>query len=326
MDLSKKPSKKYSGKAEIELSAGRNEIQASVINAKGLESFKDGFVIHLKTAEEKPDLYLVAVGVSEYRDSQYNLTYAAKDAGDVAAAFEGQASYRKVNLVSLTDAGAVREKILETRKLLEGSRVDDHVIVFMAGHGLLDKDLNYFFATSDMNFSNPSERGMEYEAIEGLLNGIPARRKLLLMDTCHSGEIEEEQGAPEPPPAAAGSRIAVRAAGTRGLKGGEQRRIGQVAALMDNLFADLRRGSGASVISSAGGAEYALESPEWRNGVFTYSLLNGLKTGTADKDGDRHIRVSELRRFVTETVRTLTAGRQTPTSRQENLSDDFTVY
>jgi hypothetical protein len=30
-----------------------------------------------------PDLYLVSIGVSEYDATEYNLQYAAKDAGDI---------------------------------------------------------------------------------------------------------------------------------------------------------------------------------------------------------------------------------------------------
>ena len=96
--------------------------------------------------------------------------------------------------------------------------------------------------------------------------------------------------------------------------------------LMRGLFADLRRGSGAMVISSASGAEYAFESPEWKNGVFTYAILEGLQSGGADADSSGAVRVSELRDYVVERVRDLTQGKQTPTARRENLEDDFRIY
>ncbi len=95
--------------------------------------------------------------------------------------------------------------------------------------------------------------------------------------------------------------------------------------LLAQLFADLRRGSGAAVISSASGSEFALESAKWNNGVFTYSVLQGLMTGAADIDRDGTIRVSELRDYVVGEVQRLTRGAQTPTSRRENLEFDFPV-
>ncbi len=36
--------------------------------------------------------------------------------------------------------------------------------------------------------------------------------------------------------------------------------------------------------------------------------------------------VSELCQYVVQQVRALTGGRQTPTSRRENLESDFSVY
>jgi uncharacterized caspase-like protein len=92
------------------------------------------------------------------------------------------------------------------------------------------------------------------------------------------------------------------------------------------LFADLRRGTGAVVISASGGAEFAIESREWQNGVFTYAVLDGLKTAKADANGDGRIQVSELRDHVIQAVPGLTYGRQTPTARRENLTVDFPLY
>jgi len=94
----------------------------------------------------------------------------------------------------------------------------------------------------------------------------------------------------------------------------------------EDLFADLRRGTGAVVISSASGNEYALEGEQWKNGVFTYALLNGLKSGKADANHDGTVSVGELQAYMIEEVRRLTAGGQNPTVRRENLDFDFTVY
>ncbi len=70
------------------------------------------------------------------------------------------------------------------------------MVVFFAGHGVLDKQLDYHFVTTDFDLKNPPARGLPYESIEGLLDGIPARHKLLMMDTCHSGEVDAEAVAP----------------------------------------------------------------------------------------------------------------------------------
>jgi hypothetical protein len=95
---------------------------------------------------------------------------------------------------------------------------------------------------------------------------------------------------------------------------------------MKELFADLRRGSGATVISSAGGAEYAIEGAEWNNGVFTFCLINGLREMKADLNKDGAVSLSEIEEYLQVKVPELTQGKQKPTSRAENLSSDFRVW
>lgn len=314
---------------DIELLTGRNKIQVAVMNSAGTESLQDTVEVVSTAPAIKPDLYVVSVGVSKYADVRLNLKYAAKDAHDIAALFKDRGGrYGKVELLEIVDGAAKRETILAARDRLNASKIGDQVVVFVAGHGMLDTSLDYYFVTHDFDRASPAKRGLSYEQLESLLDGIPARRKLMMMDTCHSGEVDEDavRVAPPLPGTTAPVRDVKVTSDFRSFSyGGAVQSADRSGELLAQLFADLRRGSGAAVISSASGAEFALESARWQNGVFTYSVLQGLTSGAADLDRDGTIVVSELRDYVVGEVHRLTQGKQTPTSRRENLDFDFSV-
>ena len=77
---------------------------------------------------------------------------------------------------------------------------------------------------------------------------------------------------------------------------------------MKELFTDIRKGNGTVVISSAGGAEYAMEGAQWNNGVFTYCLLKGIRELKADYNHDKKIMVSELQKYLQLEVQRLTGA------------------
>jgi WD40 repeat protein len=325
MSLRQTPAKSLEQSVDIELSAGKNKVDVSVQNEKGAESLRETILIHYEAPPRKANLYVVAVGVSDYVDDRFRLKYADKDARDLAGHFEKKRDrFGDVKVLRILNRDATRDNILKAKDFLKGAHVDDLVVVFFAGHGLLDRDLDYYFATADIDFKQPSKRGLNYEAIEDLLDGVPARKKLLLMDTCHSGELDKEDVQVARAEKQPEDEIKVRS--VRGLDFGVAPRLGldNSFQLLQSMFSDLRRGTGAVVISSAGGAEYALESAAWKNGVFTHAVLRGLR-GEADKNRDGRVQVSELRHFVEQEVARLTRGRQTPTARRENLVVDFTV-
>jgi uncharacterized caspase-like protein len=95
---------------------------------------------------------------------------------------------------------------------------------------------------------------------------------------------------------------------------------------MQELFAELDNGTGTTVISAAAGKGYALESPLWNNGVFTYSILNGLKNRAADKNRDGTITISELKDYSIKEVQDLTNGQQKPTARKESINYDWKIW
>ena len=96
--------------------------------------------------------------------------------------------------------------------------------------------------------------------------------------------------------------------------------------LMQEMFVNLSHGSGAVVLSAAAGNSYALESDKWKNGVFTFSIKEGLIEKKADKNADGIITINELKDYVSGRVQELTNGKQKPTSRKENLEYDFRVW
>jgi uncharacterized caspase-like protein len=280
---------------------------------------------------------VLAIGVSRYRDQAYDLRFAAKDAADLVEAYRGiatrGAARGAVHVLDLTNEKATRSAIREAKDWLRQARVNDLVIVFAAGHGMTDARQNYYFGTHDIDPEQPEINGLPYEDFEGLLDGIPAMRKVLLIDTCFSGEIEQDEAVVVAKAQAGGAgTVSMRAFKTaRGVSVVADDTPGESATtdvlrFQQELFADLRRGTGAVVISSASGNEYALEGEQWSNGVFTYALLNGLKNAQADVNQDQTVTVSELQAYVIDEVRKLTAGGQNPTVRRENLDYDFVVY
>jgi hypothetical protein len=317
----------------IKLAAGRNKIQLSVLNSAGAESLYANAEITCTASRPKPTLYAVAMGVSEYANPEWNLKYAAKDAFDILARIRSKSgsSYGEVKELLLTDREVTKENLAKTREFLSKATVDDTVLMFVAGHGLLDSKYDYYFGTSDIDFENPSGKGIAFEEFDDLLAELPCLKKSLLIDTCHAGELDEDEkkalAAAQSAPT--GQQVAMHPVGARGMsikpiEGARGK--SEWYDRLQGLFVDLRRGSGSTILSSSAGAEYALESSEQKNGLFTYAVLEALdgKEG-ADANKDGSVTMSELADYVKTRVAALTNNKQSPNVRRVNLEADFTL-
>lgn len=322
---------------KIPLSPGNNRLKIYCTNAKGAMSLSENMVINstYKLAE-KIKTYFVGIAVSNYKDSTMNLRYAAKDVRDLASSFSSL--FTNIQVDTLIDAYATKENIAALRKKLLGTTINDRVIISVNGHGLLSDSLDFYFATHDVDFDKPQLRGLRYEDLEALLDGIPARKKLLLIDACHSGALDKEEILARQKDNklmlkdTSSDKGQITGVASRGIiieQSQSALDANSSYEVMQNLFADISSGNGAVIISAAGGMEYAFESDKWNNGVFTYCIRKGIEEDLADKEGgnnDRMVSVSELKNYVSRKVSELTGGLQKPVSRKENIEFDWIVW
>lgn len=326
--LSAKGKQVYEQAVKITLNQGENKVAVSAINENGLESAKESFNIEYNAPKRKPNLYVLAIGVSKYENTERNLKFAEKDANDLTELLKKAKNYGKITIKKVLNENATKENILKAGQIFRNTTVDDQVIIYVSCHGLLDEKMDYYLATTNVNFNNPAENGLPYEAIEQMLDKIPARKRLIMIDACHSGELDKsevELAKTTEVAAKKDKRVTI------AFKGGSKllkpkAGLNNSFDYMKALFNDISNHSGATVISAAAGYEFALESKEWNNGVFTYAILNGIKSGEADINSDQRISVSELKEFVIGQVSELTNGKQVPTTRHENQSIEVVIY
>jgi hypothetical protein len=309
----------------VSLSVGENKIQVSVMNELGLENFKYPSYVNY-TPEEviASRTHYIGIGVNTFQDTSYNLKYCVKDVEDLAQAFKQGAT--EVDTLLYTNAEVTREQIMTLKTyLMENTTVNDKVIISCSSHGLLDDSLNFYLAMHDMDFDNPEERGLRYEELESLLDGIPARQKLLMLDACNSGEndktellkkeLEQNQEKMDNKDflAARGVIIELEEENTNNFK------------KMNELFVNVRNNTGSVIISAAGGQESALEAIKVdgqtiENGAFTYSILECL-----EQNQGKELKVNTLKQYAEKRVEEITNGKQKPTSRQETMEIDWGV-
>jgi hypothetical protein len=312
----------YKDSCFIELNSGNNIFQLFAIDKMGRRSETAEFFLN-RTVNKPNKVFLLGIGFDEYKDPGYKLSYPSKDIMDLnrllKSNFKSYSSKFFVNTpMNRTDLRLIKDSL----KMLDP---DDVVIMYFSGHGILDKYLNYFLASSFTDFENPTtENSFQIDELIGLLDSIPPRKKVFFIDACHSGEVDKEEVKQLAQTNINNSEVKFRAAGA----GIQKKNLGlkTTSELMGELFTDLRRGTGATVISSAGGVELAMESDKWQNGLFTYCLLHGLKDKAADANSDGQIMLSELQQYLRTEVTRLSNGAQQPTSRIENLSMDFRIW
>lgn len=247
-------------------------------------------------ADLRPALYVLAVGVSKYRDPALQLDYAAKDADDFVKAFKQQENqlYRKVSVKLLRDDKAKRDDILDGLEWIRREMTARDVgVVFFGGHGVNDSDGVYYYLPQDADVDKLKRSGVIFTEIRNTLAALPGKA-LFFIDTCHSGNVL--------------------GTGRRGV-------ANDITAVVNELSS---AENGVIVFAASTGRQFAQESAKWGNGAFTRAVIEGMG-GKADTTGSGRITHKMLDLYISERVKAMTRGTQSPVTIVPQGIPDFPV-
>ena len=311
---------------KLELNYGFNKIEVSCMNEKGVESYR-ALTYARYDKQIKSDLYYIGFGVSKYKDTNLNLEYADKDAKDLALIFSKMnGQYSNVYVNTFTNEQCTVDNIKKAKDLLKNAKIDDTFVLFIAGHGIHDKDreATYYYVTYDADINNLSGTAANFDIIEDILQGISPRNKLFLMDTCESGEIDDTVQAEY---FVMANNLGIKSRALKKIIENKQvNNEPKRSYLFEKdryIYNDLARRSGAIVFSSCKGGEFSYESDTIKNGFFTNKIIESLTNKNTDKNRDGIISTDELRDYVMLEVPKLADGKQNPTVDRDNIYQKF---
>ena len=235
----------------------KNRITAVAFDERGFSS-REAFVDveSEQTAKAKPDLYVLAVGVSRYpklRPDQ-QLQFADRDTTHLINALKGQEGrlFAHVYGNAMVNEQMTPSAFLERLDALTAVDKGDLVVISLSGHGVQSGDGTFYFLTPQGTLQNRDTGGVSWSLLSERLARIPGR-VILLLDACRSGGMVNETVAPNDDLA-------------RGFFTG--------------------RHNGVMVLSASKGRQSSRESPDLGGGagLFTFALTEslGAQAGTAD--------------------------------------------
>lgn len=266
----------YKVKQSIPLYPGHNVIEVrSYSPLSNIETETLATEIFTEQAEvQGRTLYILSVGIDKYSVSGMGLDYAVSDSLLLSKTLRNNVHNRfaKVRNITLTDAKATRDTILQAiRDLSCEIKQQDCFILYLSGHGV-NVDSNYYFLTSELTAPTRTgvySSGLSQQELTSVLTEITALESLIILDTCEASSFS-----------------------------------GSIAALSMKLASGkLNRATGRAVLTAS--AKEAIEGYN-KHGVFTYFLIQGLKGMAENKLPDHQISILEAGNYVLSNVPRIT--------------------
>jgi len=211
--------------------------------------------------------YALVIGNNKYNDPKLaQLKTPQADAQVLARVLKSKrvGSFDEVVLLNNQTDAQIRRAI---SAFLANKKPDDLVLLYFSGHGVLDGRGNLFLALKNTDVSALNATAISSAFLSYEMDNCRSRRQILILDCCHSGAF------------------------ARGTKAGVQK------AVTESTFEG--SGSGRVVLTASDATQFAFEGDrvipqsETKFSVFTHFLLEGLKTGRADRNGDGKITLDE---------------------------------
>jgi WD40 repeat protein len=290
--------RRFSAKVPLRHGLNRFYVMAGRPGATDVEGRSAVVEVRFDGPDTPPQLHVLALGVSRYKQANRSLQFADTDARELADFLHskglgglGTPGLRIVLTDNQVKEDSVTEKFAELRARVKG-RPEDTVVIFMAGHAdLLDK--RFYLLLPPFPFGDgPSrtstmipasvasgEAALDYATVYRNLSRLNSLQRLVMIDACQAEAIGDDPG---------------------------------VRQIQESIDGGAQRAKTAYLLAARRG-EPANEQAALKHGLMTYAVLRGMgdtrlealpdwkfldDLPTADRDHDRKVTTDELRWYA----------------------------
>ncbi len=215
--------------------------------------------------------YALLVGISNYTADLKPLPSAVKDVVALRQVLVnpeiGGFAESDVEVLTDVDETAIRKGL---SRLFANRNKDDLLLFYFSGHGVTDSRSDFYLTGISTNKDDLLSTAVSADYVHRAMNQRGSKRQVIILDCCHSGAFP---------------------------KGMTAKDIGTV-----NVLPKLG-GEGRAILTASDSSQYAFEQEGFELSLYTHFLVEGLRTGAADRDDDGDVSVDELYEYVRDKVK-----------------------
>jgi uncharacterized protein YjbI with pentapeptide repeats len=178
-------------------------------------------------------------------------------------------------------------------------RPDDTLLFYFSGHGVLDRNANTYFATSDIDPDKPLEKGIPFIFFNEVLQTSKSRKIVTILDCCYSGEAMIGKG------------------------GNDDEAATKARKDIENKITE---GEGRYLLASSQGYQKSFSMVDKPYSAFTYLLLEGLRENERSIDSNGCVTPESLGKYIDKRIVELPGNAQRPIRKVEASGDIVLAY